>query len=138
MKTIFDPIRNKEVAETPEERVRQHIIRWLLEDRKLPKHWSRVEYQLPDSTYYADFVAHYKESEKARPQGVLLAEFKEPGVPINQLVFDQLNRYLQKEKFAFAMLSNGKEFYFLDCRSNEIKSLEELPTWEEMLALIKS
>ena len=42
---IFDPIRKKFVVLTPEEWVRQHVIRFLIDDKKAPKSWINVEKQ---------------------------------------------------------------------------------------------
>ena len=42
---IFDPIRKKFVILTPEEWVRQHVVRYLLDDKKAPKSWVNVEKQ---------------------------------------------------------------------------------------------
>ena len=40
---IFDVIRKRYVALTPEEWVRQHVVQFLLQDKKYPKSYINVE-----------------------------------------------------------------------------------------------
>lgn len=42
---IFDQIRKKFVVLTPEEWVRQHVVHYLLKEKKAPKSWINVEKQ---------------------------------------------------------------------------------------------
>ncbi|MEC7658769.1 MAG: type I restriction enzyme HsdR N-terminal domain-containing protein, partial [Bacteroidota bacterium] len=42
---IFDQIRKKFVVLTPEEWVRQHVVHYLLNEKKAPKSWINIEKQ---------------------------------------------------------------------------------------------
>ncbi|MBR3850691.1 MAG: type I restriction enzyme HsdR N-terminal domain-containing protein, partial [Fibrobacter sp.] len=44
--TIYDPIRKKDVPDTPEERVRQATVQFLLNEVKVPAHLVTVEFGL--------------------------------------------------------------------------------------------
>ena len=46
MEEIFDPLRKKHVALTPEENVRQQFIRWLNEKRQWPLHLMMSEREI--------------------------------------------------------------------------------------------
>ena len=58
--TIFDPIRKKQVALTPEEWVRQHVIQYLLTDKQTPKALIGIEVRLilNDLQKRADLVVY--------------------------------------------------------------------------------
>ena len=53
---IFDPIRKKFVILSPEEWVRQHVIRFLLDEKKAPKSWVNVEKQFTLLVYKKDLT----------------------------------------------------------------------------------
>ena len=58
--TLYDPIRKKDVPDTPEERVRQATVQFLLNEVKVPAHLITVEFALsmvdPKTDDRADIV----------------------------------------------------------------------------------
>ena len=120
---IFDSIRRKFVALTPEEWVRQHLLRYLLEDRAYPATLLAVEMEIGVGKLRkrCDAVLH---DRSARP--LMIVECKAPEVKITQHVFDQAARYNQTLKVDYLLLSNGLEHYC--CRVNEARqSFDFLP-----------
>lgn len=110
---IFDEIRKKFIVLTPEEWVRQHVVKYLLEEKKFPKSYINVEKVLKINglTKRYDVVVF-------QPDGsiYLLVECKAPEVAISQNTFDQIARYNMTLNAAYLMVTNGLNHYF--CQIN--------------------
>lgn len=125
---IFDEIRKKFVVLTPEEWVRQHVVRFLLEQKKYPKSHINVEkiIKINGLTKRYDAVVF-------QPDGTifLLVECKAPGVPISQNTFDQIARYNMTVNAMHMMVTNGLNHYFCQMDHEEEKYifLPDLPEY---------
>jgi len=125
---IFDIIRKKYVVLTPEEWVRQHIIHYLINEKKYPISLIAVEKKLilNNLTKRTDILIFNNEG---LPH--IIVECKAPSVKINQKAFDQIARYNLKLNANFLIVSNGLEHYF--CKMDKIKEtyifLESIPTY---------
>jgi uncharacterized protein (TIGR03905 family) len=88
--TIFDPLRKKEVALTPEERVRQWFIGVLSQQLEVPLHMmmSEAGFKLGGKQFRADILVY---DRKAQPLAVV--ECKRPEVELTREVLDQAVRY---------------------------------------------
>jgi hypothetical protein len=123
---IFDEIRKKFVVLTPEEWVRQHVIKFLLQQKKYPKSYINVEKNIKINglTKRYDVVIF-------NPDGsiFLLVECKAPEVSITQNVFDQIARYNLKLNAQHLMVTNGLNNYFcqMDFLNEKYIFLKELP-----------
>lgn len=126
---IFDDIRKKFVALQPEEWVRQHVIRFLIEEKKIPKSRINVEKVLTINglTKRYDIIVYTKQGEV-----FLVVECKAPQVQITQATFDQIARYNLALKSSFLMITNGLSHYFCEMNYKEGKYvfLRELPEYE--------
>jgi hypothetical protein len=111
---IFDPVRKKFVALTPEEWVRQHVIRFLHEERSFPLSLMKVEVQLKLHTLKkrVDMIVYGKD---VKP--ILIVECKAPEVPITQKTFDQAARYNLKTGVEYIFITNGLTHFF--CKSDK-------------------
>jgi hypothetical protein len=124
--SIFDDIRKKFIILTPEEWVRQHIVQFLLQEKKYPKSYINVEklIKVNDLNKRYDIVVF-------KPNGelFLLIECKSPDVKITQETFDQIARYNLKINAQFLMVTNGLNHYFcqMDFEKETYIFLEELP-----------
>lgn len=101
---IWDNIRKKWLVLSPEEWVRQHLIRFLIEARgALPASVSQ-EYPivLGDTRQRADLVVFDRNGHPC-----LLAECKAPGVDLTQTTLAQAVRYNSILKTPFVLLTNG-------------------------------
>ncbi len=67
---LYDPIRKKSVADTPEERVRQAILRHMMDALEFPKGLIAVEKKL-STQRRADIVAFVKADDKLKPLVVI-------------------------------------------------------------------
>ena len=123
---IFDEIRKKFVVLTPEEWVRQHVIRYLVSDKKYPASHLSVEKQLK----LHDTVKRYDIVVYNRDGGIeLIVECKAPSIKIAQDTFDQIARYNFVLKANLLMVTNGLEHYFckMDFEAEKYEFLKELP-----------
>jgi type I site-specific restriction-modification system R (restriction) subunit len=125
-KYIFDLVRKRFVLLTPEEWVRQHFIRYLIEEKKYPESLMAVEKQitLNGKLFRFDLLVYRRNG-----QPLLIAEFKAPGVKISQDTFDQVVRYNMTLKVERVVVSNGLQHFVceIDYKQNSYKYLREVP-----------
>lgn len=123
---IFDEIRKKFVVLQPEEWVRQHVVRFLIQEKKYPRSLINVEKEIIVNTLKKryDIVVFNPDGSIA-----VIVECKAPNIAIVQETFNQIARYNLAAKAAFLMVTNGRNHYF--CQMNYEKEhyifLKELP-----------
>lgn len=105
---IFDSQRKRYVSLTPEEWVRQHFIRFLIDVKGYPAALLAVEKQLTMNGMKKRCDAILFDKER---QPFMIIEFKSANVPITQATFDQVAVYNSKLKVGLFILSNGLEHY---------------------------
>jgi predicted type IV restriction endonuclease len=127
---IFDEIRKKFVVLTPEEWVRQHVVQYLLLEKKYPKSLINVEklVKVNGLNKRYDIVVFQPNGEI-----FLLIECKAPEVPISQQTFDQIARYNLKLNAQFLMVTNGLNHYFcqMDFENEKYVFLKEAPDFRK-------
>ena len=127
---IFDEIRKKFIILTPEEWVRQHVVKFLIEEKKYPKSYINVEklIKVNGLNKRYDVVIF-------QPNGALslLVECKAPEIKITQTTFDQIARYNMTLKADYLMVTNGLNHYFckMDFENEKYTFLEELPLYTQ-------
>ena len=101
---IYDPIRRKNVALTPEEWVRQQFIQFLINEKGYSSSLlsNEVSIELNGTKRRCDTVLY---SNTLKP--VLIIEYKSPNVEISQQVFDQIVRYNSVLKVPYIIVTNG-------------------------------
>jgi hypothetical protein len=126
---IFDEIRKKFIIISPEEWVRQHVVQFLLQDKKYPKSHINVEklLKINNLTKRYDVVVF-------KPDGAIsiLVECKAPEIKITQSTFDQIARYNMTLKAEYLMVTNGLNHYFckMDYEKEQYDFLQELPEYQ--------
>jgi len=132
---IFDTQRRKFVSLTPEEWVRQHFIRFLIEEKKFPAARIAIEKQLNINGMKkrCDAIVY---DEYAKP--LVLIEFKAPEVPITQATFDQAVVYNLKLNVSFFIISNGLQHYAckIDLKEGKYLFFEEIPDFASIISAI--
>lgn len=105
---IWDEWRKKWLVLTPEELVRQHLARYLVEDRQFPSGRLALEYSLEVNQLKkrADMVIF---DQNGKPQ--FLVECKAPDVAISAATFDQVSRYNIVLQVPYIILTNGLALY---------------------------
>jgi len=128
---IYDVIRKKYVALTPEEWVRQHIIHLLINHLSCPKSLIQVEGGLTYNRLAkrTDVVVY---NRKGAP--VLIVECKSFKVALSQKVFEQSSIYNGTLKADYLLISNGLDHYCcqINHQAKTFSFLESLPTYEEI------
>ena len=126
---IFDPVRRKYVAITPEELVRQAVVQFLIVGKCYPKALLQTEYAilvngLPKR---CDIIAF---SRDAAP--FLLVETKRPTVAIDETTFAQAARYNLALPVKYWLLTNGVQSYLfeLDYEHQTWHRLDDLPEYD--------
>jgi hypothetical protein len=131
---IFDRIRKKYVALTPEEWVRQHLINYLVSEKGYPATLISVEMPLK-------YIQVDKRSDvlvnNRNGQPLMLIECKAPEVALTQKVFEQIAVYNLTIQAPCLMLTNGLQHYCLatatDC--SPVCFLDETPAYEDLLKM---
>jgi hypothetical protein len=127
--TVFDPVRKRHVAATPEEAVRQAVLRYLMDVLRVPANLIGVEFSLaslePGNLRRADIVVWRPGSGQLSPW--LLVECKEPRVRIDDAVAFQAGDYLKRIPCRFVMLSNGADTRYLEKEANGYRLVAGLP-----------
>lgn len=123
---IFDVIRKKFIILTPEEWVRQHVVQFLILEKRYPKSYINVEKLLivNDLTKRYDVVVFNSDGSL-----FLLVECKAPEIKITQATFDQISRYNLTLKAKYLMVTNGIDHYYceMDFENQNYRFLEQLP-----------
>lgn len=106
---IFDPLRRRPVALTPEEWVRQHFAAYLTGPLAYPRELTanEVSLRLNGTLRRCDTVVFSREG--LRP--LVIVEYKAPSIPVTQRVFDQIARYNLVHRAPCLMVSNGLTHY---------------------------
>lgn len=126
---IFDEIRKKFIILTPEEWVRQHVVQFLIEEKKYPKSLINVEKVLKINNLIKRYdIVVYKSDGSI----FILIECKAPEVKISQSTFDQIARYNMTLKSNYLMVTNGLNHYFcqMDFENEKYHFLQELPNYQ--------
>ncbi len=120
---VFDPVRQKWVVLTPEERVRQIFILYLLNVKKFPLSHLSVEHAVTVNgmTQRYDLVVF---DDALQPY--MVVECKAPHVKLTQKVAEQAARYNSVLKAPLLCVTNGVEqkVFEIDFGNGEIVRLE--------------
>lgn len=121
---VFDPLRRQWVSLTPEEQVRQKMLNYLVETRKVASGLIAVEYSIKVNNLpkRADIVVFNNLGE---PQ--MIVECKAESVPITEKVLDQAIRYYSGLKVKYLTLTNGKTMFCYQITDGKIEVLTEFP-----------
>lgn len=128
---ILDAVRQKFVRLTPEEWVRQHLVRYLVSEKDVPPSLIAVEMgiQYEGLRRRADVVVHNRQAE-----AVLMAECKAPEVPLAQTAFDQIGRYNLVVGARYLLVTNGLAHYScrVDFRAQSYTFLQDIPAFHSL------
>lgn len=118
---IFDSLRRKFLALTPEEWVRQHWINFLVEHQSFPKGLISLEKGLKYNQLQkrTDLVVFDREGKP-----YLLIECKAPEIELNQKVLQQALAYRSTLMTPYIILSNGVKHISLEFEKNQEKFIQ--------------
>lgn len=125
---IFDAIRRRYVALTPEEWVRQHFVHFLTKYKGYPASLmaNEVQVMLNGTKKRCDTVL-YRRDLTAR----MIIEYKAPDVVITQAVFNQITRYNMVLQVDYLVVSNGLQHYCckMDYANGGYSFLPDIPDY---------
>ena len=131
--TIFDVLRRKYVALTPEEWVRQHFVHFLIDEKHYPPTLlaNEVSLKIGEKSLRADTVLYDRDLQPR-----MIVEYKAPTIQLTQKVMEQVSAYNLLLHVDFLIVSNGLDHYC--CRMNyeqgTYEFLTEIPTYEQIIS----
>lgn len=130
---VFDEIRKKWIVLTPEEWVRQHLINYLVTEKKVPKSLISVEKEidLNGTRKRYDLVIF-----NSIPEPILLTECKSPEIELTDSVAEQALRYNLILGVKYILLTNGLQEYIFQTINGKTTVIQELPEFSRMKGLI--
>ena len=129
---VFDPLRGKFVALTPEEWVRQNFVAYLVSHKGYPASLlaNEVSITLNGTSRRCDTVLY---DRHLRP--LMIVEYKAPHIQLSQRTFNQVARYNIVLRVKYLTVSNGLHHYccMLDESSGRYRFLKEIPVYEALV-----
>ena len=129
---IFDFLRRKYVALTPEEWVRQHFTHFLVSQKGYPKTLlaNEAQLQIGDKHLRCDTVLYNKEM-----QPLMIVEYKAPQIQLQQKTLDQIAAYNLLLHADFLVVSNGLQHYCCQMvyEQRTYRFLTEIPDYATLI-----
>jgi hypothetical protein len=131
-KLIFDEIRKKWLVLTPEERVRQHFVKYLIAEKAYPPGLIGIEvtFKFNNLTRRADILVYNRVGNP-----ILIVECKAPEISIDNKVFDQIVAYNFKFNLNYIVVSNGVKHFACSVTGDDVpdyKFLKSIPHYNEL------
>ena len=126
---IFDILRHKYVALTPEEEVRQQFVHFLIEVKHYPKELlaNEVEIQCGNKKLRCDSILYSKEL-----QPVMIAEYKAPQIEITQRIFNQILDYNSLLSVPYLIMTNGRQTACCKITDGNYEWLSDIPDYTDL------
>ncbi len=126
---VYDALRRRWVALTPEEWVRQNFVSFLCGSRGFPAALmgNEVELKLNGTSRRCDTVVF---TRGLKP--LCIVEYKAPHIAITQKVFDQIARYNSVLLARYLIVSNGLHHYCCRFKGDSYVFLRDVPAFAEM------
>lgn len=139
---LYDPLRRQWVANTPEERVRQHVLRAMVEDLGYPLGLIAIEREIGKLPHLArrsqgiprrrvDIIVFTPSHDDLLP--VLLIECK--AEPLTPQVMNQVMGYNHYVQASAVAVVNFNEAQVLYCRGDRFHPIQALPCFDELLRI---
>ncbi len=128
---IYDFLRRRFVALTPEEWVRQHFTHFLISHKGYPKGLlaNEVELRVGEKHLRCDTLLYNKQMQPR-----MIVEYKAPTINITQHVFDQICAYNLLLRADYIVVSNGLAHYCckLEQETRNYQFLNDIPSYNEL------
>jgi len=128
---IFDALRRRYIALTPEEWVRQHFTNYLITEKGFPAGRMANEclIHLNGQKKRCDSVLY---DEFANP--LVIMEYKSPDITISQTTFNQIAAYNMSLRVKYLIVSNGINHYCcqIDYEQQCIQYLNDIPNYKDL------
>jgi len=128
---IYDFLRRRYVALTPEEWVRQHFTHFLINHKGYPKGLlaNEVELRVGEKHLRCDTLLYNKQMQPS-----MIIEYKAPTINITQQVFDQITTYNLLLRADYLIVSNGLAHYCcrMEHESRTCHFLKDIPFYDQL------
>lgn len=129
---IFDIVRQRFVALTPEEWVRQNFVNYLIKHLEYPKGLiaNELQIKLAQTNKRCDTLVYDKSMKP-----LVLIEYKAPTVLLSEKTTQQIGRYNMVLHVPFLFISNGIEHhaYALNTALEQYVPLDHIPSYTNLL-----
>ena len=129
---IFDCLRRKYVALTPEETVRQAFVRFLIDKKQYPAGLMGNEIAITQNgrSRRCDTVVFDRQGNP-----LMIVEYKAAAVKVTQDVFNQIYRYNTVLRVRYLTVFNGRQLYCcrMDYDTNKAVFLADVPDYDDLL-----
>lgn len=127
---IFDSIRKKWVKLTPEEWVRQNIIRYFTDYLGYPEFIISIEKEIKvfGKSKRPDIIIFGKD---LKPK--IIIECKKPEINIDEKVFNQTVNYFLSLNSKYFLLTNGIKHLFCKINEKKCEFLKEIPKYKNLV-----
>ena len=126
--SIWDPVRRKFVALTPEEWVRQHFVNYLVTEKNYPQELlaNVVVVKLHGTSKCCDIIAYTRFLDT-----LMIIEYKDKNIEISSSFFDQIVRYNMVLHVKYLTVSNGIRHFCckIDYEKQTYAFLEDIPEY---------
>lgn len=130
--SVYDDLRHKFVALTPEEFVRQHFVAWLRDSLHYPTQLmaNEIGIDVNGTRRRCDTVIFGRDTNP-----LVIVEYKAPDVAITQTVFDQIVRYNMSLRARYLIVSNGMQHYCcaIDYDNDSYHFIPRIPDYNELV-----
>ncbi len=123
---IFDPHRKLWIRLTPEEWVRQNLLKWMTDVKKFPGTMIAVEKEirLGEMKKRFDILVY-----NGNHQPWMLVECKAPQIDLSEKVIMQVLRYNMVIPVSFLAITNGRSCFVAERKNNSIGWMDEFPDY---------
>ncbi len=126
---VWDSLRKKAVALTPEEKVRQWFIGVLKERLKVPEYMmmSEVGMKFGDKDFRADILVYGRDTAP-----LMVVECKREDVAMSREVLEQALRYNLVLNVKYVVITNGLKTFGFAREGETYSQMKSFPDWETM------
>lgn len=128
---VYDPLRDKLVALTPEEYVRQQFTAWMRDEYHYPASLmaNEIGVEVNGMKKRCDTVVFNRDGSP-----MVIVEYKAPDIKISQDTFDQIVRYNLTLKARYLIVSNGINHYccVMDYDNNTYHFVPGIPDYLDL------
>ena len=138
-KYIYDKIRKKEVLFTPEEKVRQQVLTYLIEELMVPEYMideeTAMSYYKVNSSRRPDILILKKDKRTGEAVPMAVIECKRKNTVIDHIIIEQTLYYAEMLGCNYAMITDGSytDVVYCELDAHMLVTIKSLPKYEDML-----
>lgn len=138
-KYIYDRVRKKEILFTPEEKVRQQVLTYIIEDLHVPEYMIDEEVSLAyykvDSSKRPDILVLKKDELLGDAVPLAVIECKRNNTLIDDVIIEQTLYYAEQLGCKYAMITDGLyvDVAYYEKENNFLTSIHRLPEYADMV-----